>query len=416
MYTIVKAVTLMRTIGAQWTVTDLSRTKLEDIYIGYARAVAELSHPALTDHVYVDLKSLRKLEVDTSLTLTDVLKALGDTTLEYVDALPSTTVKYVKYADATQTGFKIATCKIGQNFPINAPATILTDLVVSRPSIMTDMSLLDTHCLLTVNGYIHNTGTDGKYAYVVDGGSSLLKSRCNQLGIWSFTDLGKLTKHKLSVDKIRPYVADGALKDKIYFDIEEDIGNKAYMLVLGGYLVLPAERVFWKRGDKSFALNLNMLNYPERIYESDKYIELNSLGLKRDPVNQAIVNTADLWSDDVIKKYLTMSQSFLVSVDIDNMFYSTKAIRSHNVPGKFTCYEDPVYPLLVGYGRAAEYWKSKEDGYWGISIADGYKQNYLLRTVKHKSLENMSDQSVPMAPFKYSRGCLLEIGGYNDSV
>ena len=414
MYTNVRNVFLPRTIGSQWSTGDLSNTRLIDIYTNYSKAFAELSHPASTTPIYFDIFTFRSLLIDQQLTLNQVLALNGDNTLPTVDALPNAQLKYVRYTDAVQSQFKLHAVKKGFNIADNPPYRLLPDLKITRDNPVTALEDIHKYCLTSVNGFIHMSDTDGTYAYIDDGAKTLEKTRYNQVGLWSFADVGKLTKIKLDPTLIRAGLPNDPLKEKIYFEITQDIGAKAFFLVLGGYIVFPRTDVFWRRGDKSFALNLNFLNYPERILESRKYIDLSSLQLSVDPVVPDVINAVELWSDEVIRRYMMLSQSFLVIVDVDNLNYRHLAVRCHNQSSQFTCYQDPSYPLQVGYGRTAEYWKTFEEGVWSMWVADGYKQNYLINGLKTKDLLNVDNHVSTMKPFYYSSGNLLEIYGFNN--
>ena len=87
-------------------------------------------------------------------------------------------------------------------------------------------------------------------------------------------------------------------------------------------------------------------------------------------------------------------------------------IRSSNMPGVFTCYEDPTCPLIVGHGKVAEYWKVKDGVKWSVNCRDSYKRNYILDSVMSERLESITGQLNSQRPYSYSRGFLLEISGY----
>jgi hypothetical protein len=76
----------------------------------------------------------------------------------------------------------------------------------------------------------------------------------------------------------------------------------------------------------------------------------------------------------------------------------------------FTAYKDPVYPLFVGNGRIAEYWKTKEDNHWSVTVQDSYLKNRVFSSVKIDTLNNVADAVVTSNQYSNSRGFLLEIG------
>jgi hypothetical protein len=412
MYSFVKSVCLARSIGSQWTEKNISGDVVYSIFNTYVKVYLVLSHPDLTENVFVDMDSLR-LEFSTYTgTLNQLLVTLDNRTLPTVASLPSTQTKYVRYSDAFRAEYKIDATIIGQILPPQYPRLGLPDLELSRPKYDTNLSLVHSHCLVSVNGFFHRTDTDGNKAYVYDGAKSLQKSKNNQIGILSFLDIGSVEKIQISKDDINAEAPDKFLKDKIIFQVPNDLEDKSYILVLGGYLVFPQEGVFWRSGDQSFTLDIKKLPYVERLFESNLYLDLSGLELTESPIGSDNYNMDEIYSDRVIKNYMTLSQSFLVVVDTEYLITNKIHIRHSDLPGMFTAYQDPRYPLIVGYGRAAEYWKVQEDGFWAVSIQDSYLRNYMFNQNPWPSLENITDHLQPYPPALYSRGYLLEIGGY----
>ena len=78
----------------------------------------------------------------------------------------------------------------------------------------------------------------------------------------------------------------------------------------------------------------------------------------------------------------------------------------------FTSYIDPKYPLIVNYGKVAEYWKTEEDGFWSVTVTDSFYRDYLFSQQPAHELEAVSNNRIPMRSFQHSKGFLLEIAGY----
>lgn len=412
MYTYVKAVCLSRSIGSQWEVIDIKDKMVASIYETYTQIFLELSNPVLTSNVFIDFNSLRHEFSNSNLTLEGLLNFLADRTLETVSALPTTEVKFAKYSDAIRAEYKVQPCRAGYVTPDNYPNDDLDDLKVSRPKYLTNITKLHSHCLLSVNGYYHWTETDNNYAYVINGAKTMRKSKINHLGILSFLDVGRLIKIKLDPTKILGANGTEPLKNKIFFTIDENIDNKSVFLVLGGYIVFQEPGVFYQTGDKTFTLDISRIPYLERLYESKPYIDLSSLNLTPDEINPDLININEAKSDATLKAYMTLSQSFLVIVDIPRLSLNKINIKHCNLPGMFTCYQDPVYPLIVNYGKSVEYWKTFEDGYWAVNVQDSFMRNYVLSEQSETYLTNVNSNLVPNKPYINSRGYLLEIAGY----
>lgn len=415
MYSYVDSVVLSRSTGSQWEHLDISNYVVFDIYNKFSKVYLILSNPVLSGNIYVDFDTLKLEFSGYAGTLIQLLADIADRTLTTVPSLPTTTIKHAKYSDAFRSEYKVDITVIGQAVPDNYPDLDKHDLVITRPKYKTDMRLIHDYCLVSVNGFFHMTDTDGTKAYVHEGADTMRKGRANQMGILSFLDIGKLTKVKLDKANIYPQDPTSTLKEKIYFDITQNVTDKAVILVLGGYLVFPEPNVFWQRGDKSFALNLNNLPYVERLYESNRAMDLDGLdGLEIETATSDpdILDFTKVWSDDTIKNYLTLSQSFLVIIDTKHLITQKHHLRHSNLPGMFTSYTDPVYPLIVNYGKMVEYWKTLEDGHWSVTVEDSFYKDYIISQQPTDTVV-YNNFKVPNGNLTHSRGFLLDIMGYN---
>lgn len=412
MYSYQSALVLARTIGAQWREADLSHILVYDIFNRFSQVYLTLTNPVLTAPVFVDMNQLRQRYSSYDGLLTQLLIDIGNETLPTVDTLPDATIRYAKYSDAFYSGYKVDTTKIGIGSPENLPQIDRVDLKITRPGTDTDVSLLHKHCLVSVNGFYHRTDSEGVNTYVFDGRRSLEKCRENQVGILSFLDIGQIKQVQIQPEHI--YAQDGTsdLKTRTYFWVDEDLTNKTVVLILGGYLILPEEGVFWQTSEQTFAINFHSMPLIERLFESSIYLDLSELELDINPEIPDLINVQEFLSDATLRKYMTMSQSFLAIIDTPNLFSNRLHLRECNMPGMFTSFLDPTYPLVVNYGKVAEYWKVKEDGYWAVNVRDSFLRNFVFTSRPEAQLQTASLANIPNKEFKHSRGFLLQIGAY----
>lgn len=414
-YQIIKAVGIGKTIGSQWRDIDTDTAIITALFSDFYKVYLELSHNSLPDNIYVDLDIFKTNYSTYASGFDDFLIEIGDQTLPTVSSLPNTSVKYVKFSDAFRSFYKADLAVAGQILPDNYPNSLKDDVVLTRPAYNTDMSLIHSHTLVTVNGYVHETDAtvEGDKAYIYEAGKTLRKSRNNNIGIMSFLDVSRLTKTHLTTEQIYAQEPDGQLYERTYINSGVDLNNKAYFLVLGGYLIFPDENVLWKVNDTTVALNFNMISYIERIYESNMVLNLDHLELETIPGEPNIFNIEQLKSNDVLRKYMLAKNTFLVTLDVNHLTYNKIYLRHSNLPGVFTAYENPRYPLVVNYGRIAEYWAVKEDNQWLVTVNDSFLKQFILDYYSNPQLTLINDHLVPMKPNQHSRGYLLEIGGYN---
>ena len=161
MYTYVKAIGISRAIGSQWEDISIGNTRVDTIFATYSNIVLELSNPILPTNVYVDLNDLRvEFSVYTG-TLSVLLTAMGDRVLQTIPTWPNKSIRFCRYSDAYRSGYAINLGLIGQPNIAMTPKSALVDLIISRPNYTTNMELLNSHCLVTVNGLLHQTTMDG---------------------------------------------------------------------------------------------------------------------------------------------------------------------------------------------------------------------------------------------------------------
>lgn len=410
MYIFKRAIVLTRSVGAQWVERDLRATLLQEIFRTYRRAYLELESIYLEDTVYVDLTLLRPQHAGFSGTLSEWLVSMANKTLPTVDHLPTTNLRYARYSDARQAAYLIEPVAMGRHYPPGYPITERPDLALTRPRYDTDMRLVHQYCLTTVNGYIHMTDAalDGSVSYIKDGSKSMLTSSENHVGILSFLDIAELTKIPITEPMVR---TEQPLKKRVVIDLEEPIGDRMVLLSLGGYLLFPEEQVFWVSGEKTLSINLDGLPMLERFYESSLYLDLSELHLTQSQLNRHLVTVDEWFSDAVLLRYLQLSQTFVILVDTPTLLTEKRFIRHSSLPGMFTAHTEPVYPLVVNYGKLVEYWKTHEDGYWSVTVTDSYLRNFQYTHRPMYGLPVVTDHLMPNKTFYSSRGYFLEITG-----
>lgn len=413
MYQFVKAIGISRAFGSQWAAVDLLNVPFKEIFTLYSKVFLTLTAAFQAEPLVVDLDSLKDDYASFNGTLADLLVVLETRTLTGSDYVPSGYVNYAKYSDAIRSGYKIGLTSIGMHLPDNYPISDMPDLVLTRPKFNTDLSLIHKHCLVSVNGFIHRTDTDGTAAFVYDGGVTHRLSKKNQLGILSFFNIGAVKQVAIDVDSVHSPNDTTTLYQRTYFSIEGDLKGKSIILVLGGYLVFLEPGVFWQTGDNSFALNFDAIPLLARYFESKEYIDLSSLTMPINTENPDMIHVPTVFSDEVIKQYLALSQTFVAVIDTPHLFTNTRAIRHSVLPGMFTTYQEPVYPLIVNYGKIADYWKVEEDGHWAITVQDKAFTNFVFTYSPVKSLVNITPNAKPDRTYYQTKGMLLEIGSYH---
>lgn len=411
MYQYNSCIVLSRTTGSQWEQKNITNVLVNSIFLIYRNVYLTLTVVETGETIYVDFMAEQNEYFTYQGTLAQWLAHIGSKTLTTVNALPNTVIKYARYADAYQQNYTVALGKMGMNYPTGYPISELPDLKLRHKDTNVSSQVLENYCLVTVNGLIHDTArlvNDEIDLWIKNGANTLLKNTMSHVGLLSFLDIGKLKKYKINKLNIQPSEINTNLSNGAYFTIPEDIGNKAFFLVLGGYLVFPQSQVFWRLNDHLFALKLQRLPFIDRIYETARLIDISSLQAGV-PNSDGLLNNTLLWSDDVIKNYMTMSQSFLVTVETETLKTEKINLRHTTVPGRFSVQNWPVDPLIVSHGRLAEYWIERKDREYQLSIRDPFTGQYILRNNPESTNVTVSSDPNFQKPYQHMSGFFLQI-------
>lgn len=412
MYTLVSTVALPKTPRSQWVSVNAGTKIVSALFQDYREVIMTLSHPDLEDPIFVPLEQLRNDYALYNNTLNVLLQVLGNYGFDTVPELPTQRIRYVAYSDLFQADYHLNRTIIGQVLPENFPYEDRKDLEITRSKYSTDLSKLHTQALISVNGFFHMTDTDGTRVFVVDGAKSCDKQNINHAGLVSFMDIAPLEKVSMHDVELLPATGETVLQNGLQFDVPRDLTNKSVFLVLGGYLVFLEENVFWQVNDQRFQINLKNLPYIERLLESNRYLDTSSLGLTSYLTSDSNLNQEEIWSDTVIRKYFQMSQSFLVVVNTPHLSTRKIYLKQMLSPGIFTAYQKPEFPLIVGYGRAAEYFRRPDRGFWEVTATDTYLRQYIFNHQRKLLLPNVHEQLTCYRPYFFSQGLLLEISTY----
>jgi len=411
-FTYKSSVVLERVLGSQWKPAQLGDMTVHNIFNTFRQTVHIVTHPDYETDLYVDFNALRETHGSSDSTLLQWLIDNDNQTLPLLEELPASRIRYVSYSDAIQAGYKVMAGSCSRHYPSNYPDGALPDLIVTRPKTSTDVSELHSKSMITVNGYLHLTDTDGENLWVIDGGRTMSHSNLNHMGIISFNDVCSMEKFHISNEMIYPEINGRPLREHMVIKLPEDINHRVVVMSIGGYIQFIEPSVMWQSGADMISICIDRLPFLKRFHESNRYLDLSGMGLSYDPNNPTAVSVDELFSDQVLKNYMGLTQTFVMLLDIENLFYRQVYIRESNLPGMYVSHVDPRFPQITGYGKFSEYWKVFEDNQWAINIRDGHTDNYVSDYRPMQELDTVNAHRVPGRTYWNSTGHLLEIGGY----
>lgn len=411
MYQYVSALAKPLTGDKRWTSVNISGMTMRAIYATYSRVIATLSNVSLTANVSLDLANIRAAVGAETITFSQFLTNNGNSTLPTSNTLPVLNTKYARYGDAFRSGYTVTPVHAGSAPSAPMPAGAKESLLLTRTGV--NYQTLYQSCLVSVNGFYHMTdySTDG--LYVLNGMQSQRLSGQNGIGLLNFQDIGTISYIPITSQMVYKQDPTQSLQDNCYLDAGQDLSNKTVYLVLGGYLHLIDNKLVKRISASLFCVNFGNLPYIDRYFNSKKYIDMSPLCLETTPRNPDQISIANFYSDDVITKYCSLSQSFFVVLSNNDTFVETEALGDSLMPGLYVGYTPPIYPITTQQGKHPNYWSTYEDTQWSIAMNDCLRKNYQYHSRTFDGLVSVDNAEEPWTIPENSPAWYLKIGSDN---
>lgn len=317
----------------------------------------------------------------------------------------------ITYKLASDAGLRTSIVRMG--FNNYDPVSLLykedfPDMELTRPGAEDSLATIESSFLVTVNGYVYSTAYSEGRLYVPNATKSLLKSRANAVGLLNLGGFSSQIK-KLP---ITPSMVTADLNmmayEKVFITFNEPV--KYPLLVMAGYIIPYNSEYFYRVSDNAFALCLNKLQYSEKLYELSRYRHIfEDLQVDVSPLNPEMVDANVVRSENTIRKFLTLSNSFMVDLNSDT-FNTRKVYLEHStIPGTFRTELAPNLPLVVGYGKLSEYAITNTGTKYSISTQDAHYNNHLLSYMPQRQLNVMNDHRKPGTTYALTEAFFLEM-------
>lgn len=413
MYTLVRARYRADRRKGRWQEADLSNAIVTTLSTTYGDVILYVSYGGTGTQ---QLKALKfdnvttwMNGVDPTFTVTQWLTSIGNKTLPFEAKLPDETERLVRYAQAWHAGY-IAQPK-GRDLHINSTASkfVKEDLILTHPT--HSYADYDKYCLTTVNGYFHITDWTVDGIRVLDGNKSVRRANNNQIGVYSFETIGAIQKVPITASMIKPQRAGAPLNDASYISMPNNINieNKTVLLVIGGYLQVLG-KVYKPVGDRTWRIEVGASMFLDRYIQSVKELDLDHLGLTIDLKNPTLMSLEQMRSDEVVLKYLTMTQSFFVVVDTPSFFQDYEPIEWLRLPGRFIDASGDNLPLVGAYGRMLDYHTIHEVDTFVYAGTDNIRHDYDANHRRWQSSAIVDGGRNPAHPFTHDEAFFRVLG------
>lgn len=406
MYQYKSAIGRLRGYNQRWLNVSVGGISLNTLVNTYRDIYFTLHETTRNIDVTVKLSDLTSDYSAVTSTFQSWLTSIGNVALPEVTK-PAFKNSVVRYKHANRASFKIDLCDITRLNDHNLLNIDKTDLKLTRAD--TNYSDMVKYCLASVNGYLHRIDGNNEGFYVYDGATSARIANETEVGIFSFKDIGALEIIGITPSMIYTPNPNDHLSSAAYIRLPKKIGAKIPIMVIGGYLHV-LDSMYNVVGDDAIKVNILRSNLIQRYLESRDYIDLSMLSLTKSDISPGTIIQSELFSDDNIRTYLSLSQSFIILVDAPHLYTINKYVNPSLIPGRF---EHPNYlttPMVGNLGRLVEYWMLEERNQHMVCTVPHHRKRYHLETTGFESLNLFDDGQDTMKPFDPERVMLLEIG------
>lgn len=390
MYNLIKVLVKTFETNGKWQTVDLGDTALKTVFAKYNEIIAVLRNDVDSVDVAFGLDSLRPMYAASNVTLNQFLIDNGNGTLNTTTDIPTIAEHYAKYNDAFRAGYSIK--PVTSRYSPDAPSDEADRdwLFLQKDGV--DPIEFGKYCLAFVNGFFHRVTTNEQGIWVVDAMKSCRLANKTTLGIISTKEIAPFTTLSFSDVEVYPQITELGLSAKTTIKFNQDIIGKTVFFVLGGYLLALDNTTIKQVGDGIFQLDFT--NYPllERLYESQNKIDMSSLGLTPAYQNESMVSPTEVYTDDFIRKYLALSQSFIVVLDAADVFVEKIPLEPTRHPMRYISHQEPLFPILNGFGRMVNFWPVEDNGQWALHCLTTLRSNWVFNTADYRNELNITDQ------------------------
>ena len=410
MYTVSNILGRSRVRGSFYESLDLD-IPIEDLLENYNSCLLELSHVSRPEPFGLKLDDVIGLltSSDRRLTISQWLVSIGNLALPTNDVPYVIKTEFVKQSDLLSTNFRIHYTDRAGNFSENSPDDSLTDVSLIRPEV--DYAEIYNHCLFSVNGLLHIADSSTRGIFIQDAGTSIKKENKIQISTLSFYGLGTVETLPITRDMIHRG-SENHYKNGFSIKLPYDITNKTVMLSIAGFLHYNKD-CYSVTGEDSISIDWSKIPIADRFYDSFDKIDWSAfieVCERSGMVDDLILTELSANEDEAILAILEMSQSFLILIDNNDLFYRHKYLEQTGLPGRYQSVTQPIGPIRTTNGFLHPYKVRSVAGLYWITMGLNWVQNRLSNKINRITTGIFRNGSVSQDPKYLSPGQEILIG------
>lgn len=362
MYTLVTSVLKRRNDNTPWSEVNLNNVKVSEFLNDYISGYVVLTNRSLPGEHIVDYMSFLTGRLPLplfDLTFPVWLNLINNRVLPTIKE-PEFAFGEVWFSEVHKAGWEVQRAHPISPSNDNFTQADLTDGLLIKPSV--SMEVYGEYILATQNGLLHYSYPTDRGLKVRDLTKSYYSSKKNSVGVLSFTDVGKIKQIPITEQNLIPVRPDDNMLREFYVDADMDLTGKTVWASIGGYLHTDINEVYSVNNETGLVgFDLKKIDIPRRVAHSSQLIDLSSLGIFLPDWSPTLFNLNELKTREVMQKYLTLTQSFLIVIDTQDIEVTKEELEFTGVVGVYKSPKRRNFAVTNQYGLFQYYASGKLD-------------------------------------------------------
>lgn len=372
MYSLVKSYAQPTGEGSEWLEPDLSEIPCKTIASTYRKVWLVLSNSYLDHQVSLDFDTIRSELLTVTLSLKNWLFNQGSRAFTTVDTVPTIVKNRLIVGDACLAGYSVlpTSVNVHPDTPLNTDQQ--HDILLRRDK--ADYLYMQDHCLAAVNGYLHRTSSSEDGFYILNGVDTGTRTKSNQISLYNFQTLGKVEQFSITDSMVMRPIAALPLVKRVWLKLPKSVVGKTVGLVIAGFIQL-LDGVVEKVADDIVVLNLSKLPWLDRVQHIQRSMDLAGCPTEFYTDGRRVLSEVE--SDDFVRWVLKLSQTFLFTIENDNLQAERQVLENIGLPGRWLAHEYPQGYIQVNAGYTPNCLVIPEGTRYAIAATALYDEGHL---------------------------------------
>jgi hypothetical protein len=407
MYTYDRAVGISRRSPKGEELLDIAAVPCNTLFTEYSRLIIVVDDSIAQRKVSVDLQYYYVELGSYTGTIQEWLNTKTNVVLRTSNTLPGDRYRFVTTHDIQYENFSLLPGSVVQG---DDRQDLLTtsdapDIrIVKTDGSDVDYDALVQRCLWVINGHLTRAIPGNKCLFLRNAGKHFNVYDNIHVNALNFNTVSKLNTYPIDLDDIKFELVNGV--PYLHVKSKVPLQGKTTWMSIGGRLYL--DDVVQYRGNDSFAIQINKVDWFTAIFDSKQLIDLSSV-IDRD---RMVVDKDFFKTEEFFTNLLTDLSSFLIVLDNPHLDVSLVPMTNYLYPFTYHTEETRRLPILTGNGLLPKYFTRRIVNRRLLDIDIGVQRLYVNNTTGIRNEGNLFHGfKSKYAPSKLHPGYLLYIRG-----